>query len=71
MIRIQPVLGGQVKGNRESALALGEERPDTQVRLLALATPEYWPMTQRRSRYIPGSTPRVNGGSPGNPSWLR
>ena len=33
VIGVEPVLGGQVKGNRESALALGEERPDTQVGL--------------------------------------
>ena len=38
---------------------------------VALATPEYWPMTHNFSRYIPGSTPHVKGGCPGSPICCR
>ena len=35
----------------------------------AVAKPAYWRIVQSRPRYIVGWTPRVNGNSPGLPSW--
>ena len=70
VIGVQAQLGGEVQRHREPGLAA--ERNDRIRWLVSVGDPcpEYIPMTQWPSRYMPGRIPRVNGGCPGRPSLL-
>ena len=66
-VRVVAHLGRQVEGDRQPGLALLEEVAEARFVSSAVAKPAYWRIVQRRLRYIVGWTPRVNGGSPGQP----